>query len=209
MIASLQYITPNTEDQHLVYIRQALSAGCKWIQLRDKTRQPESLLPIAKEARLLCNVYQARLIINDHVELARTVEADGVHLGLNDMPVNDARAYLGAACIIGGTVNTMADIRKCAAEKVDYMGLGPYRFTTTKKKLSPVCGLKGFQKILAQMREENIRIPIIAVGGIKTDDLADLIPTGIQGIAVSGLLSQAGDKTAIVQSIISHFQCKH
>ena len=130
---SLQFITHYTERySYLDSARMALEGGCRWIQLRMKDAGKEEILPIATEIRKLCNDCGAIFIIDDHVELVREIRADGVHLGKNDMPIAEARRILGDEYIIGGTANTYEDVKKHWLDGVNYIGCGPFRYTTTK-----------------------------------------------------------------------------
>ncbi|NHN27966.1 thiamine phosphate synthase [Flavobacterium jejuense] len=191
MISKLHYISQgNTVDEQLYNIEKTLDNGCDWIQLRFKNGNYNQLLTLAEKTKQLCSQHKATFIINDKVDLAYQMEADGVHLGLDDMQIKDARAILGNQKIIGGTANTLEHILQRVNEKCGYIGLGPFRFTTTKEKLSPILGLEGYQTILNQMKENNISTPLIAIGGIQVEDVSALLKTGIHGIAVSGLLTQ-------------------
>lgn len=157
---SLQFITHQTENySYLESARMALEGGCKWIQLRMKEASPEEVEAVALQLKPLCRAKEAILILDDHVELTKKLEVDGVHLGKKDMPIGEARQILGEAFIIGGTANTFEDVKLHHAAGADYLGIGPFRFTTTKKNLSPVLGLEGYTSILAQMNEAGIRIP--------------------------------------------------
>ena len=110
---SLQFITHFTERySYLDSVRIALEGGCKWIQLRMKEASTEEIIPIAKEAKAMCHKYGATFIIDDHVELVKQIEADGVHLGKNDMPIPEARKLLGRNYIIGGTDKSFEDVQK-------------------------------------------------------------------------------------------------
>jgi thiamine-phosphate pyrophosphorylase len=133
--------------------------------------------------------FDAKLIINDNVTLAHEILADGVHLGKTDMKPDEARSILGENFIIGGTANTFDDIYFLQSEEVDYIGLGPFRFTTTKEKLSPILGIEGYERIIKKCREENVSIPIIAIGGIKSEDVRELIKVGVYGVAVSSAIN--------------------
>lgn len=141
---SLQFITHQTENySYLESARMALEGGCKWIQLRMKEASPEEVEAVALQLKPLCKAKEAILILDDHVELAKKLEVDGVHLGKKDMPIGEARQMLGEAFIIGGTANTFEDVKLHHAAGADYLGIGPFRFTTTKINLSPVLGLEG------------------------------------------------------------------
>jgi len=202
MIDKLHYISqPALDGSHLTSIKNALVAGCKWIQLRIKDESETAILAAAIEAVELCKVYNAKLIINDHPEIALKAEADGVHLGLDDMPVSEARAIVGDNFIIGGTANTVDHVKQRVAEGVNYIGLGPYRFTTTKKKLSPILGLSGYEFIIQQCGAMQIQIPIIAIGGIEADDVPLIKQAGIYGVAMSGTITHAQDRPATVGQI--------
>ena len=112
MIEKLQYISQETEGlSHIDCVREACIAGVKWIQLRVKDKSFDEYLAIAKEARVICDLYEVKLIINDNVEVASNCEADGVHLGKNDMNPTEARKILGESKIIGGTANTAEEIK--------------------------------------------------------------------------------------------------
>ena len=199
----VQFITHYTERySHLDSVRIALEGGCRWIQLRMKEASPENILPIAKEAMNLCRKYDATFIIDDYVELAKQIEADGVHLGKNDMPITEARKALGKDFIIGGTANTFEDIQMLYKAGANYIGCGPFRFTTTKKNLSPILGLEGYQQIISQMKENNISLPLIAIGGITKKDIPSLMQTGINGIALSGSILRAENPIEEMKEII-------
>lgn len=188
----VQFITHYTDQYtYLDSVRIAIKGGCRWIQLRMKDTPTEDILPIAKETLTLCRQYEATFIIDDHVELAKQIKADGVHLGKLDMPITEARSILGKNFIIGGTANTLEDIRMHYEAGADYIGCGPYRFTTTKKNLSPVLGLEGYREIVRKMKMEGIDLPIVAIGGIEKEDIPSLMGTGITGIALSGSILRA------------------
>ncbi len=192
MKTSIQFITHYTEQySYLDSVRIALEGGCRWIQLRMKDASTEEILPIAKETLVMCREYNATLIIDDHVELAKQIKADGVHLGQFDMPIAEARRILGKDFLIGGTANTFEDILIHHKAGADYIGCGPFRFTTTKKNLSPVLGLEGYRRIVLQMNEAGIHLPIVAIGGITKEDIPPLMKTGITGIALSGSILRA------------------
>ena len=169
----------------------ALQGGCRWIQLRMKNATEIEFLEAAKAIRKLCDEYEATFILDDHVEWVGLTGADGVHLGKNDMPVDEARKMLGRSRIIGGTANTYADIERLWRQGVDYIGCGPFRFTTTKQNLSPILGLEGYSSIMEQMAAHNIHLPLVAIGGILLTDVAAILQTGVTGIAVSGAILNA------------------
>ena len=147
----VQFISHHNERYgYLDSVRIALLGGCRWIQLRMKNATDDEVRPIAIEAQRLCREAGATFIIDDRVELVRELRADGVHLGKNDMPIAAARQLLGPGFIIGGTANTFADVKAISDAGGDYVGCGPFRFTTTKEKLSPILGLDGYRHIVSR-----------------------------------------------------------
>lgn len=199
----IQFISHFTERySYLDSIRLALAGGCRWIQLRVKDTSDAELLPLALEAQRLCREAGATFIIDDHVELVKEIHADGVHLGLHDMPISEARQLLGADYIIGGTANTFADVERHYQAGASYIGCGPFRYTTTKKNLSPILGLEGYEAIVRQMREQQINLPIVAIGGITAEDIPAIMQTGVTGIALSGTVLRAEDPVAEMQKLI-------
>ena len=199
----LLFITHYTDRyNYLQSVEIALKGGCREIQLRMKDAAESDVEQTARQAKELCDAYDARLFIDDHVQVCKHIGAAGVHLGKLDMPVREARNILGRDFIIGGTANTFDDIRRLARDGADYIGLGPFRFTTTKKNLSPILGLTGYTEILAACRKEKINLPVFAIGGIGVDDIPALMSTGISGIALSSTILQAPDPVAETQRII-------
>ena len=200
----VQFITHYTEQySYLDSVRIALEGGCRWIQLRMKDSSQEEILSIAKEVLTLCREYEATFIIDDHVELAKQIKADGVHLGKSDMPIAEARRILGKDFIIGGTANTFEDVLGHHKAGADYIGCGPFRFTTTKKNLSPVLGLEGYRRIVWQMKEAGIHLPIVAIGGITEIDIPELMQTGVNGIALSGSILRAKNPIEEMKKIMT------
>ena len=199
----VQFITHYTERySYLDSVRIALEGGCRWIQLRMNEASIKEILPIAQKAMNLCRKYDATFIIDDCVELAKQIGADGVHLGKNDMPIAEARKILGKDFIIGGTANTFEDVQMLHQAGADYIGCGPFRFTTTKKNLSPIIGLEGYQQIISLMKENNISLPLVAIGGITKEDLPSLMQTGISGVALSGSILRAENPIEEMKEII-------
>lgn len=201
----IQFITHhNSRYSELEGMRLALEGGCRWVQLRMKEADDDIFLAMAREARTLCSAHGATLILDDRAHLVEAAGADGVHLGRLDMPVDEARQLLGPRRIIGGTANTMADIRRLAEAGANYIGCGPLRFTTTKKNLAPLLGFDGYRRLIAQMRAEGIDLPLVAIGGITEADLPLLAAAGVSGIAVSGSVLGAPHPTLAMQSFMNY-----
>lgn len=200
----IQFITHSNERyDHVEGAKLALQGGCRWIQLRMKDAMEIDFLRAAKKIRRLCDEYHATFILDDHVEWVGLTGADGVHLGKNDMPVDEARKMLGRNRIIGGTANTFEDVERLFRQGADYIGCGPFRFTTTKKNLSPVLGLEGYRSITAQMKAHDIQLPIVAIGGILHQDIPAIMQTGVTGIAVSGAILNAENPVEEMRLFIS------
>lgn len=202
MYNKLQYISQgNTVEEQITNIRKALDNGCEWIQLRFKTQNTMDLFNLAESTKILCDVYSANYIINDNVYLAQQFEADGVHLGLTDMKISEARQILGDTKMIGGTANTFADIQQRSAEQCDYIGLGPFQYTDTKENLSTILGIEGYRSILKKVKSKKIAIPIYAIGGIALENIEILMETGIYGIAVSSLITKSEKPKKLISQL--------
>ena len=210
----LQFITHYTEKcSYIDSAKIALEGGCRWIQLRMKDVSETTLEHHALIIQEMCKEYGATFIIDDNVFLAKKINADGVHLGKNDMPITEARRILGDDFIIGATVNTFEDILKITNSlsstansqrpMVNYFGCGPFRFTQTKQKLSPILGIEGYKEIVKKKNEYNIDIPIVAIGGIANADIPHILETGIDGIALSSSVLRAENPIEEMKNIVS------
>ena len=200
----LQFITHTTEQYGYVEgAIAALNGGCKWIQLRMKNAHADEICRAVDELKPLCQEKGAILILDDHVELTSQLDIDGVHLGKNDTPPAEARALIGEKFIIGGTANTFDDIKNLVSQGVDYIGLGPFRYTETKQNLSKILGIEGYKNILTQCRAAGITTPIVAIGGIEPDDIPAIMQTGVSGIALSGAILRSDNPAETTQKIIT------
>ncbi len=188
-IPRLQYISQgSTETDQLAGIQRVLDAGIKWVQVRWKEADQAELSNLLEIVKPLCQSYDAYLCINDQMELAKEFEADALHLGLNDSPIAEARAIVGSATLIGGTANNFQDIKQRIEERVDYIGLGPLRFTSTKKSLIPILGYQGYEEIFENLRMQELSCPpIFAIGGVEWEDTDILQHLGLYGFAASNL----------------------
>ena len=206
----LQFITHYTETySYIDSVRIALEGGCRWIQLRMKEAEESLLEKTAITVQQMCKDYGATFIIDDHVLLTKKIKADGVHLGKNDMPIAEARKILGDSFIIGGTVNSFEDILFHLQEATpDYFGCGPFRFTSTKKNLAPILGFDGYKDLIQKIKEMNIRIPLVAIGGICKGDIPELLQSGVNGIALSGSILHADDPIREMEEIVEILKVK-
>ena len=201
----IQFIThSNNRYGYVDGARLALEGGCRWVQLRMKEATEAEFMAAATEIGRLCKKHGATFVLDDHVEWVEKTGADGVHLGKNDMPIDEARKILGSDKIIGGTANIFEDVERLYRQGADYIGCGPFRFTTTKKNLSPVLGLEGYQHIVDQMKSHGINLPIVAIGGILESDIKSILATGVSGIAVSGGILNAENPAEEMQRFLKY-----
>lgn len=199
-ISKLHCIATNHLDVDVLeQVKMLCDSGADWIQLRCKNMSIAEVEKIAFAARIITAEKGARLVINDYPEIAKMVNADGVHLGKTDMPVFRARTIVAKNQLIGGTANTLVDVVNLVNEGVDYIGLGPFAFTETKKELSPVLGLEGYKKIFAACANMQLP-PIIAIGGIKPEHVSDILKTGVYGVATSAALFEKGNISENVEA---------
>jgi thiamine-phosphate pyrophosphorylase len=206
----LYYISQGTTpNDHLTNIKKVCQAGCKLIQLRLKNVSLNIYKITSNEAKVICDSYDAKLIINDNIEVAKFANTTGVHLGKNDSSIKEARVFLGKDMIIGGTANTLEDCEALIKSGVDYIGLGPFQFTKTKDNLSPILGIEGFKRITDELRMTSKMIPIYAIGGIQTENVQSLLEVNITSIAVSGILTNQDNLKKEVEKLKAILQQKN
>lgn len=199
----LQYITSTTAKMPVAeQVKAVIAGGGRWIQVRMKEASDDEIRKVIEEIMPLCLETESFLLLNDRVELAKELNVGGVHLGKEDMLPSKARVDLGPAAVIGVTVNRFDDIIAVRSLDIDYVGMGPFRFTETKKNLAPVLGIEGIRSLCDQMKEAEIEIPRVAVGGIRYDDLDSLMRAGVNGVAVSGAIANAHDPVAETERMV-------
>ena len=200
----LQFITHATKQySYFESAHLALEGGCRWIQLRMKDASFDVLQRTALQVQELCKSYHATFILDDQVELAKRIHADGVHLGLQDTPIAEARHFLGPDFIIGATANKFSHLQQHWQNGADYIGCGPFRYTSTKQNLSPLSGLEGYQDILHEMKTHLCPLPLVAIGGILSSDIPNLRSIGITHVAISGGILNTPNPQKETQTIIS------
>lgn len=206
----LQFITDGkTKEEIVSQVKAVLRGGCKWIQIRMKDFSDEDIREVVSVVAPQCAEAGAVCIMNDRVDIAKEYGLDGVHLGFGDMSVEEARNILGETTLIGVTANTIEQIIMLSQSPMSYFGIGPMRFTTTKKNLSPEIGLMGYHELVEAMRQTSVNKPAVAVGGITEEDVYDLLDAGLWGVAVSGAIAHTGDpeaSTCRFIKIINEFQ---
>ncbi|MDE5902892.1 MAG: thiamine phosphate synthase, partial [Muribaculaceae bacterium] len=184
-------------------VKAVLEGGCRWIQLRMKEASQDEVAEMARIIKPLTDEKEAFLIINDYVDVCRDVNCTGVHLGKSDMPPSKARLELGPLAVIGVTANTFADIEAVRSLDIDYIGIGPFRDTNTKANLAPILGLEGVADLCSRMKGAEINIAHVAVGGIRLDDVQQLLEAGCDGLAVSGAIAFADDMVQATRDFIA------
>lgn len=189
----LMFITQE-DSQHSVKEQVAAfyMGGGSIVQLRMKGKASSA---VARKAQSLMGVLgeEGRLIVNDMWGTAAEVGAWGVHLGLSDGDPAAVRRQVGEDMVIGATAHSFEEVMRAAGLPVDYIGLGPLRFTSTKTNLTQILGLKGVGEILVKAREAGVDKPIFVIGGIENQDVKPLLEMGAYGIAVSGSIALASD----------------
>jgi thiamine-phosphate pyrophosphorylase len=191
MIPKLHYISQgNSPKEHLENIQKACSSGAELVQLNIAGISEKKYLKLALEAREITSHFQTRLILSNHFKIAKEVKADGVHLEDIDFCATTALEHLFTWQIVGATANTLQDCNTLISKKVDYITLSPFKNKEAKENSTKDLGLNGFSLIVEALKTET---PIIGAGGITTDDVADILETGVSGIAVSDAISQNFD----------------
>ncbi|MCM1369114.1 MAG: thiamine phosphate synthase [Candidatus Amulumruptor caecigallinarius] len=203
----LQFIT-NTDVavSPAEQIKGVIAGGCRWVQIRMKDASDDEIKKVVEEIKPLCLETETFLILNDRVELAKTLDVGGVHLGKTDMLPSKARMLMGPAAVIGVTANTIEDIKAVRSLDVDYIGMGPYAMTHTKRNLAPVLGLEGIRSLCKEMDQLEINIAHVAVGGIGSDDVVPLMEAGVNGIAVSGAIASAANIEKATREFLNKLQ---
>lgn len=199
----LQFITDGHDvDSTVTQAAEAIAGGCRWVQIRMKDAADSDVLEAARRILPVARASGATVIIDDRVHLVKAAGVDGVHLGKEDMSSAEARSVLGPDAVIGVTVNTLEDILALDHAIIDYMGMGPFRFTTTKKKLAATLGLDGYRNILSEARAAGVTTPVVAIGGITISDVHSLMAVGVNGVAISGAISHAENPAAATQEFL-------
>lgn len=204
---SLQFITSApTAELTAAQAIEAMRGGCRWVQVRMKDADPAQVIHALQLLEAPAGEYGAVLMVDDHVQIAAELPfVAGVHLGHNDMPRAAARALLGENKIIGSTANT-AEQATALAPLSDYLGVGPFRFTTTKQRLAPILGAEGIAGVVDALKGADSLLPIVAIGGIEPADIPEVLATGACGIAISGAIHKAENPTARTQEILNEIE---
>ena len=192
-----QLMTTETIEES---VELAIQGGVTVVQLREKECTSREFYEMAKAVKTITDAYEVPLIINDRIDIALAVGADGVHLGQKDIPVGVARNLLGADKIVGATANTMELAKEAWRAGADYLGVGDVFGTTTKSDTKHIT-LEDLKAI-----REAVEIPVVAIGGVNEENIALLKETGVDGAAVISAVVGQKDITAAAEKLISNFQ---
>lgn len=208
-ISRIHFITQNMPNKtHQQLALEACEAGVDLVQLRLKDMERSEMLDIALETQKICRHFDAALIINDHLDIALEIDADGVHLGNGDMNHKIARKELGINKIIGATAYTEREAKFHQSNGIaDYIGLGTFRKTRTKPEIENFLSLDEIGQLVTTLQQmEPPSIPLVVIGGIRIDDIIPLLSVGVHGIAIASLMNESKDKPLTFLKIKNAFQ---
>lgn len=168
-----------TRFSHIDLANLAIAGGADTIQFRQKIGSTREMIETARQIKQLCIDHGVTFIVNDRLDVAIASDSDGVHLGQDDFPIPLARDLLGNKKIIGGSAVTLEEAQKCLVDGADYIGFGPVFPTTSKADVSPVTGIDLLKEVI-----DKVPLPLIAIGGVNTDNAPEVIQAGAHGIAV-------------------------
>lgn len=201
LLSGLYVITdhiPETDRNPVIIAQAALEAGARIIQLREKYASARQLLSWARQIKELTQTRSALLIINDHVDIAMACGADGIHLGQDDLPAEEARKLLGSQAIIGVSAETDQEALEAEAAGANYLGVGPMFTTATKSDAGAPIGPERLRTI-----KQQVRIPVFGIGGINLTNFREVLEAGADGICVISAISRAPDIRAAVREFLS------
>jgi len=190
------------EHSHIEVANQVIRGGAKTIQLRDKLRSKKELLLIAQQLSKLCTEHNVLFIMNDYLDLALAADADGVHLGQNDLPLPVARKLLPMDKILGGSVTTLEQAIAAESEGADYIGVGSI-YPTTSKETAKVIGLETLRQI-----RQAVTLPLVAIGGITKDNAAEVMAAGADSVAVISAVAQAKAPEEAARQIVTRIEAQ-
>jgi thiamine-phosphate pyrophosphorylase len=181
--------------------RAVANGGATLVQLRDKLSDTRDLIDEARAIKNALIPSGVPLLINDRVDVALASSADGVHVGQDDMGIEDARRLLGPKAIIGLSIKTIAQAEAAPTDLLDYVGIGGVFATSSKKNPDPPIGVYGLARIAGVFRRRAPKLPLVAIAGIEADNAADVIAAGADGIAVISALSLQADAAAAARAL--------
>lgn len=182
---------------HEEVARQAIAGGASIIQLRDKEASTRELVEVGARLRALTREAGVTYIVNDRLDVALAVEADGVHLGQDDMPARLARRLLGQGKILGLSATNLQEALQAEGDGASYLGVGPIFPTATKPDAAPAMGLEALAEVVRR-----VSIPVVAIGGITGDNAERVVSTGVDGVAVVSAVVSAPDIQAAARELL-------
>jgi thiamine-phosphate pyrophosphorylase len=190
-----------TQLSHLEQVKQLIEGGAKIIQLRDKYSSPRDFYESARAVMDFVRQTEVKIIINDRVDIALAVKADGVHLGQDDLPPIHARKILGGSAIIGFSTHNITQAIKAIELPIDYLAVGPVFVTTTKDNPDPVVGFEGVKAV----RQSIGNFPLVAIGGIDVEKAGEVIESGASSVAIiSAILQEPSKISENTQRFVKH-----
>jgi len=194
LVTDTKLSLPKTVEE---IVELAAKAGVGLVQLREKKLDNQGFIEKAKAIKKILSPYQIPLIINDTIEVALAVDAEGLHIGQNDIPYQEARKLLGKDKIIGLSVETMKQLEEANTWEVDYLALSPVFSTNTKKDIAKPWGLEGVKKAVNITQK-----PLVAIGGINLENIASLFDLGIQSAAVVSAICSAKNPQKATEDLL-------
>lgn len=182
-------------------VRKALQGGVTMVQLREKDISSREFYHIALSLKEELAEHRIPLIINDRLDIALAVDADGLHIGQDDLPLLEARRLLGNEKIIGLSVNTLEQALDGEKLGASYLGVGPVFFTQTKKDIERPIGIEMLKSL-----KQNLKIPLVAIGGINSGNITDIKKTGVDGVAVASALMGVEDIAAVARRMLGEWK---
>ncbi len=185
----------------LVDLARSIAGSATLVQLRDKHSSTRAMIEEARALQAALSSAGVPLLINDRVDVALAAEADGVHIGQDDMPAADVRLLLGRTAIIGLSVKTIAEAQAAPIEHLDYLAIGGVFATTSKDTTNAPIGIEGLRAIAQAVRARKLRFPICAIAGINESNAAQVISAGADGVSVISALSLAPDPSRAAKNL--------
>jgi thiamine-phosphate pyrophosphorylase len=199
VLPRLQFLTlDGTSHGHVAQARLALAGGVRWIQLRAKGLGEDEWARLAREVGALCRAAGATFIVNDSPRVAAAAGADGVHLGAADASPEEARALLGGRALVGVTLNFPAHLDRLRGARVDYVGVGPLRATSSKPGHAAPHAEASLRSLIAAAG-----LPAYVIGGVVAEDAPRLLSLGAHGVAVSAAIASAADPEAAARRLVA------
>ena len=196
----LQFITNSDSQINVIeQIKGAIAGGCRWVQLCDKQATDDQIKALVAELKPICAQAEAVLLLHNRVELAKELEIDGVFLEKGDMPPTQAREILGAGPIIGVTVNSANEIGQIRYFDIDYIAMGPF----SSSDMTDTVGIEHYLQAMQYIHENNIEIPVVALGDINAADVKPLMQAGVNGLAVSEAIADSDNLATTTAQFIA------